>query len=82
MDPITLVTELGAVTTSDPAAMMLDYIEIQQRNIPDDLYIPNPPSQTRRNHKANSTQPQRPAPTLHNHPLTDLWSLSQISITN
>ena len=55
---------MGAITTSDPAAMMLDYIGAQQAHIPDDLYIPSPPSQSRKHHKDNSIQPQKPAPTL------------------
>ena len=62
MDPITVVTHMGAITTSDPAPMMLDYIETQQTHIPDDLYIPSPPSQSKRHHKDNSIQPQKSAP--------------------
>jgi hypothetical protein len=61
MEPMTVVTELGAITTKDPAAMMLDYIETQQAHIPHDLYIPSPPSQ-KKHHKDNSLQPQKPVP--------------------
>ena len=81
MEPITLVTEWGAVTTNDPAGMMLDYIETQQNHIPDDLYIPTPPSQTRKHHKANSTQPQRPEPILQQSP-SDRLVVTQSELYN
>ena len=62
MYPFKILTEMVAITTNDPAAMMLDYIEAQQAHIPDDLYIPSPPSQNRKHHKDNSVQPQKTAP--------------------
>ena len=81
MEPITLVTEMGAVTTSDPASMMLDYIGAQQAHIPDDLYIPSPPSQSRKHHKDNSIQPQKPAPIMQ-HSSSENLVIAQSDLFN
>jgi hypothetical protein len=81
MDPLTVVTHLGAITTSDPAPMMLDYIDTQQNHVPDDLYIPSPPTQNKRHHKDNSTQPQKPAP-VQLQPTSQLVVATQAELYN